>query len=252
MGTCWKNTDVSRKFNLYNDMLEEVLGFNYIFNELKSNKSFMKILDFGCGPGKVSERMAKIKPESQIIAVDQSENMLKIAMKEHNRENINYRLVEEDKLKSLEDNSIDCVVLCFVIINNSSKDRIKMIFEEIYRVLKKDGKLFILDSNPNAAGTEFSTFRNGEIGQTYSLGDNKKQYLKIPNNEMLVLEDYYWSRDFYINNIEKVGFKNYKVIEQTVDKIKKYDLYDIERLYDVKEWGNEKSVAPFIIFDVEK
>lgn len=96
--------------------------------------------------------MAKIKPESQIIAVDQSQNMLDIAMKEHNKENIDYRLIEQNQLKEIEKNSIDCVVLCFVIINNSDKDRIKTIFQEIFRALKKGGKFFILDSNPNAAG----------------------------------------------------------------------------------------------------
>ncbi len=87
--------------------------------------------------------MAKIKPESQIIAVDQSKNMLDIAMKEHNKENITYQLIEQNQLKGVENNSIDCVVLCFVIINNSDKDRIKTIFQEIFRVLKKRWKIFL-------------------------------------------------------------------------------------------------------------
>lgn len=252
LGTCWKDEDVSKKFNLYNDMLENILGFNYIFQNLKSNKSIKKVLDFGCGPGKVAERMAKIKPESQIIAVDQSKNMLEIAKKEHNKENITYQLIEQDQLKGVENNSIDCVVLCFVIINNSDKDRIKMIFQEIFRVLKKGGKFFILDSNPNAAGVEFSTFTNGKSGQTYQLGDHKKQFLKIPNNEVLILEDYYWSTDFYINNLEAVGFENYKIVEPTIEKINKHELNAIEETYEIKEWGSEKNKPPFIIFDVEK
>lgn len=48
LGTCWKDEGVSKKFNLYNDMLENILGFNYIFENLKSNESIKKILDFGC------------------------------------------------------------------------------------------------------------------------------------------------------------------------------------------------------------
>lgn len=252
LGTCWKDEEVSKKFNLYNDMLENILGFDYIFQNLKSNESIKKILDFGCGPGKVAERMAKIKPESKIIAVDQSQNMLDIAMKEHNKENIDYKLIEQNQLKGIEKNSIDCVVLCFVIINNSDKDRIKMIFQEIFRVLKKGGKFFILDSNPNAAGVEFSTFTNGKSGQAYHLGDHKKQFLKIPNNEVLILEDYYWPTDFYINNLEAVGFENYKIVEPTIEKINKPDLNAIEKTYDIKCWGSEKNKPPFIIFDVEK
>ncbi len=69
--------------------------------------------------------------------------MLDIAMKEHNKENITYQLIEQNQLKGVENNSIDCVVLCFVIINNSDKDRIKTIFQEIFRVLKKRWKIFL-------------------------------------------------------------------------------------------------------------
>ncbi|WP_251861485.1 class I SAM-dependent methyltransferase [Clostridium sp. Marseille-Q2269] len=252
MGTCWKDDDISNKFNLYNDMLENILGFNYIFENLKMGQPSMKILDFGCGPGKVSERIAKINPKSKIIAVDQSNNMLEIAQRKHNKENISYKLIKENKLKEIEDESMDCVVLCFVIINNGDKDNIKMIFEEIFRVLKKGGRFFILDSNPKAVGVEFTTFTNGIAGQTYPLGANKKQFLKIPNGEDLVLEDYYWTRDFYINNLEAVGFENYKIIEPTIDSINKDNLNAIEKIYEIKEWGNEKNIPPFIIFNVEK
>ncbi len=111
---------------------------------------------------------------------------------------------------------------------------------------------FILDSNPNAAGVEFSTFTNGKSGQTYQLGDHKKQFLKILNNEVLILEDYYWSTDFYINNLEAVGFENYKIVEPTIEKINKSDLNAIEKTYDIECWGSEKNKPPFIIFDVEK
>ncbi len=252
MGTCWTGKEISKKFNLYNDILENILGFDYIFKNLKSCESNIKILDFGCGPGKVAERMAKIKPKSQIIAVDQSKNMLEVAIREHNKKNMTYKLIEQNQLKGIEDKSIDCAVLCFVIINNASKDGIKNIFQEIFRVLKKGGKFFILDSNPNAAGVEFSTFTNGKGGQPYKLGDHKKQFLKIPNDDLLVLEDYYWTRDFYIKNLEEVGFENYQIVEPTIDKMNKGDLEVIERTYDVKKWGNEKNIPPFIIFDVKK
>lgn len=42
LGTCWKDEEVSKKFNLYNDMLENILGFDYIFQNLKSNESIKK------------------------------------------------------------------------------------------------------------------------------------------------------------------------------------------------------------------
>lgn len=95
-------------------------------------------------------------------------------------------------------------------------------------------------------------FYKWEKWTSLSFRDHKKQFLKIPNNEVLILEDYYWPIDFYINNLEAVGFENYKIVEPTIEKINKRDLNAIEKTYDIKCWGSEKNKPPFIIFDVEK
>ena len=69
MGTSWKENTVAEKFNLYNDVLENALGFQYLMKEIK-NSGAKKVLDYGCGPGKVSLRLAQANENIHITAVD--------------------------------------------------------------------------------------------------------------------------------------------------------------------------------------
>ncbi len=248
MGTSWHDEKVSKNFNEYNDMLEDVLGFHYIFQFIQDEPNVRSILDFGCGPGKVSERLAEFNDKYDILAVDQSQKMIDLASTFRKRKNIQYRLIENDNLGFIKSNSIDCAIICFVIINNSDSNRISNIINEVYRVLRNNGFLIILDSNPNAVGLEFTTFTNGDKGKNYKIGGSKKQYLKIPNQTDLILNDWYWTKDNYLSWITQIGFKSVSLIEPTIDNLSQEDRLFYERKYNFNKWGNERTIPPFIIF----
>ncbi|GKX29159.1 methyltransferase UbiE [Vallitalea longa] len=252
MKTSWKSRDVSSKFDKYNDMLENILGFNFLFDIIKIDKSINTILDYGCGPGKVSARLTALNPEYNIIAVDESEKMLSIAKSKRNHPGISYQLISNDSLLFLNDNYIDCAIICFVIINNSDKNRIQKIINEIHRVLKPNGKLLILDSNPNAIGIDFTTFRNGDLGVCYENGSCKKQYLKINGEQNLILNDYYWTRELYEDILCNAGFELQKIIEPKISDIPIDELRSFESKYNFSQWCNEDAQAPFIIFQSTK
>jgi len=251
MGTSWKEKTVAEKFNLYNDVLENALGFQYLMREIK-NSGVMTVLDYGCGPGKVSLRLAETNKNVHIIAVDESEEMINIAQKCRKHKSIDYHLICNDSIPFIKDNSIDFAIICFVFINNGSKERILAILKEIYRVLKKGGTLIILDSNPDATGIQFSTFRNGDVGKSYFDGDRKKQYLHIEKMQDLVLEDYYWSKKFYLSNLSSVGFLEVSITELSIKDLTDEEREEYEELYHIKKWGDEKDIAPFIIFKTNK
>lgn len=251
MGTSWKENTVAEKFNLYNDVLENALGFQYLMKEIK-NSGAKKVLDYGCGPGKVSLRLAQANENIHITAVDESEEMINIAQKCRGHKSIDYHLISNDSISFIKDNSVDFAIICFVFINNGNKERILAILKEIYRVLKKGGTLIILDSNPDATGMQFSTFRNGDAGKIYHDGDCKKQYLHIEEMEDLVLEDYYWSKEFYLSNLSSVGFSEVSIIELNIKDLTDEEREGYEELYHIKKWGDENNVAPFIIFKTNK
>lgn len=63
---------------------------------------------------------------------------------------------------------------------------------------------------------------------------------------MLILEDYYWPIDFYINNLEAVGFENYKIVEPTIEKINKRDLNAIEKHMILNVGGAKRTNHPLL------
>lgn len=252
MGTSWKKLEVSEAFNQYNDMLENVLGYEVILRMIKQDKNVRRILDYGCGPGKVSRRLIDMDENLEIIAVDQSQNMLDIAQKYRSHKNIRYRLVENNSLSFVESNSIDCIITCFVFINNSDYQKIAAIIKEFERVLKKGGKFIILDSNPDAAGESFSTFTNGVHGKKYMEGEEKTQTLKISGQEDLVLHDWYWTKENYLKWLEEANLRLSNMYEYTIKSLPQDIADECMRKYADYTWGGELEKAPFIIIEAIK
>lgn len=249
METSWKSNDISHKFDKYNDMLEDILGFSFLFEIIKNDKSIKTILDYGCGPGKVSERLVSVNPIYNITAVDESKQMLNIAKNKRLHPRITYKLITNNSLYFIDNNSIDCAILCFVIINNGTKEKIYSMIDEINRKLKIGGRLLILDSNPNAIGINFATFRNGDLDILYENGSRKKQYLKLSNSDDLVLNDFYWSLNFYETLLKCSNFKLQNIIEPKIKDLQEDNLIYFENKYQFNDWNYERKQAPFIIFE---
>lgn len=252
MKTSWVSKDISVSFDKYNDMLENILGFEYIIKMIKTYSDITTILDFGCGPGKVSERIALLDKNYRVIAVDQSQNMLDIARQKRAHQNIAYYLSENDTLEFLTDNSVDCAVMCFVIINNESQQRIETFMKEIYRVLRPKGHCLILDSNPDSTGVNFTTFTNGVKGKKYAVGEKKEQYLKISDEPELILHDWFWTKENYEKWLYDAGFRDIKTFAYKISDLEESVQRCYMERYNVDKWMGEKECPPFIIYETSK
>ncbi len=108
-------------------------------------KSGETVLDLGCGGGIDCFLAAeKVGEKGNVIGIDMTREMIKLARdnaREYNSTNIEFRLGEIEHLP-ITDNSIDVVISNCVI--NLSTDK-QTVFDEIYRVLKKGGRLAITD-----------------------------------------------------------------------------------------------------------
>ena len=103
------------------------------------------VLDLGSGAGFDAFLAAKkVGEQGKVIGVDMTEEMIvkakELALK-YGYRNVEFRTGEIENLP-IDDNSVDIIISNCVI--NLVPDKLK-VFKEAYRVLKKDGKMYISD-----------------------------------------------------------------------------------------------------------
>ena len=99
-----------------------------------------KILDVCCGTGELSIRL-KGKSKSPVTAVDFSHGMLAQAKSKYGKKGVRFSVADAEMLP-FPDESFTCVTVSFALRNVTSIERT---ISEMTRVLKKGGKIIILD-----------------------------------------------------------------------------------------------------------
>ncbi|MBI9082188.1 MAG: class I SAM-dependent methyltransferase [Desulfobacterales bacterium] len=112
-------------------------------------KPGMQVLDFGCGPGSFALEAAKrVGPSGRVYAVDRLALAVERVCRKGSRQGLaNLEAIQTDGATGLEDESIDLVLL-FDIFH--SLDHPERILEEICRVLKPTGGLWVSDHHLKA------------------------------------------------------------------------------------------------------
>ena len=141
---------ISKDYDLMNDLIT----FKYHSKWKREIAMIAKednpkvILDIATGTGDIAINLSKLK-DSQIIGVDISEKMLDVAgdkIRKMNITNITFELSKAEKLK-YKNNFFDLISIGYGVRN--FEDLINGL-KESYRVLKKNGKLIILETSvPN-------------------------------------------------------------------------------------------------------
>lgn len=114
-----------------------------------ANKSAV-VLDVACGTGDLAVEL-QTNAEAKIIGTDFCRPMLSIAFDKNAKNNTKIPYIEADGMNlSFADNSFDAVTIAFGLRNFSNwQDGLK----EFHRILKKDGKLVVLEfSTPIVPG----------------------------------------------------------------------------------------------------
>lgn len=116
--------------------------FEYIQDNYCRNLEGKKILDYCCGQGLNSVFFSKIGAE--VTGIDISKESIDIATKRFKKHNLkNYAFFQMDAHSlNFEDNYFD-IIVCYKSLLYLNLDKA---FEEMNRVLKKDGKLIILEN----------------------------------------------------------------------------------------------------------
>jgi len=149
---------------------------------LSKIKSGDIVLDLGSGAGFDAFLAAKrVGEKGKVIGVDMTEEMIeraRINAKKYNYTNVEFKLGDIENLP-IEDNSIDIVISNCVINLAPDKDKV---FREAFRVLKKDGKMFVSDIVLLGELTEKQKSDEGLLTGCVAGALQKEEYLKKIKN----------------------------------------------------------------------
>lgn len=161
---------------------------------LAALKAGETVLDLGSGAGFDCFLAAqKVGGSGKVIGVDMTQEMIDKAREnaiKGNYQNVEFRLGEIENLP-VPDNYVDVLISNCVINLSPDKNRV---FEEVYRVLKPTGRLMISDIVVLAELPDF--IKNSIAAYIGCLSGAIK-------------------KDEYIDGIEKAGFREVKIIEET-------------------------------------
>jgi len=109
-------------------------------------RDFMKAADFGCGSGSWVLPLAQILEEGSVFAVDVQQEPLSALSgkaKHEGLQNITTIIGDlEEKIPDIKDDSLDLVIIANTLFQFENKTAV---FSEAKRVLKKGGKLLVVD-----------------------------------------------------------------------------------------------------------
>jgi ubiquinone/menaquinone biosynthesis C-methylase UbiE len=138
-------------------------GYKVKIIKSKLPQTPVNILEFGCGTGRNNYFMKKLFPQSNIFGCDISEKSLEIACKVN--PSVQYKKIANpaDLIAAYNKYNLDCIFISNVLHHIQFNEH-KMWFEALYKILSKEGSLFVFEHNPHNPITKH-IFNNSEIDQ---------------------------------------------------------------------------------------
>lgn len=158
-----------------------------------------KILDLGCGSGYFSHSL--VQRGANVVGVDISEKWIDICKKEYaNVKNLEFFIADGFDLRQFADETFDFVIMNMVFINISALDKVKKIFQEVSRVLKKSGQLIFTDLHPLALMIEQTLCESQTYLPGFSYfkdGSEFKSKVKLVDGSEIEFKDIHWTLETY-------------------------------------------------------
>ncbi len=194
------------------------------------------VLDFGCGTGRSTRFLKKLGYDA--IGLDISETMIDKA-RELDPDG-EYWLVDDGAPLPFKDKTFDLILSVFTFDNISYFDKRIQLIKQLHRLLVEEGKLIMLDSNPEIYWYEWASFSNQPFPENKhsQSGDRVKIIMKDVEDKRPV-EDIIWYNDDYLYAFKKGRF------------IVKDEIHPLGNLDDGIDYINEMNIAPWVIYVLE-
>jgi ubiquinone/menaquinone biosynthesis C-methylase UbiE len=115
-----------------------------LINKIPNNN--LRILEIAVGTAKNSVLLAKDKPNLKITGIDLSKEMLDIARKDIEKNNIsNIELLKMDATNMTFENETFDGIIVSLLLHEMTEDLSHKVLTECLRVLKNNGKIYVLE-----------------------------------------------------------------------------------------------------------
>jgi len=171
---------------------------NFLQNFLIKNCHNKKVLDCGCGEGRISNFLAE--NGADVVGIDISPETIKVAKEKTANKNISFLVMDAEKME-FKDNFFDLIV-CAGILHHLD---IKKTYPELKRVLKMDGK--IICNEPLIHNPIFQLYRR----LTPHLRTEWEAEHILSKNDIELAEKYFGKIEkkfFYLFSLMAVPFSN--------------------------------------------
>lgn len=217
--------DIKSFSNAYDKMRYEDKGMNANdlieipnFRKLIPDVKGKKILDLGCGYGE-NDKYCRELGAKDILGIDISEHMIKIAKENNNDENIKYKVMAMENINEIVE-KFDIVIssLAFHYVKDYEK-----LINDIYNLLNDDGVLIFSIDHPLKMASKFETWmkRNyTEINGKWFLlvSDYNREGIREKEWNGVMVKKYHRNFSSLINGLVNAGFRIDKILEPIPDE----------------------------------
>jgi arsenite methyltransferase len=131
--------------------IDGVMGASYLFHSAHISQTIVgceRVLDLGCGTATQLAQIAQLNPQTAFLGMDLSEKMLGNARRHVaslGLSNVEFIHGDISRLNGLEDASFDGIICTMALHHLPAEEDLRRCFQEITRVLKQDGALYLVD-----------------------------------------------------------------------------------------------------------
>ncbi len=195
---------------------------------LVGNVSGKTILDLACGDGNFSRKFKK-KGAKEVLGIDLSEEMIKLAKNKTLQEKLDIKYLVGDVIKLGEIKEFDIVISAFLLHYSKTKEELLQMCKNIYMNLKKGGKFVTLNQSPTNPIKDVKEF-GAKVEGLEPLKEGDELTVRLYDNmkEVCSFKTYHWSKNTYETCLREAGFKDIKWSSLSILKegIKKYPKYN--------------------------
>ncbi len=135
--------DASNQENVkFSNIYRDYISKKVILKTLSINKD-SKVIDFGCGVGRVSKEIAPIV--NKIVGLDVSDKMIDVAKQINSASNIEYYTVDKKLTEILGENNDFDLMFSYWVFQHISDLKIKELMNEFNSIIKRNGSIYIFE-----------------------------------------------------------------------------------------------------------